>query len=129
MEFVLNLAWAMLTLALLIVWLRGERSYPGNWRKAMIALGMLAAILFPVISITDDLQIASSPAEIECSLRQSHKADSASAALQLVAALPPFLMTSPSFGFWGFVLPANGLSQAVDNPALSGIENRPPPVC
>ncbi len=37
-----------------------------------IALGVLLVLLFPVISVSDDLWTMQNPAEIDCSVRRDH---------------------------------------------------------
>lgn len=70
MEFIFNLIWLMVAALLWGGWLiRVRRAgchspLPGIGVQ-LLALAMLTAILLPVISITDDLQAAHFPAEVE----------------------------------------------------------------
>lgn len=70
MEVFFNLVWVALCIALFAVWLRGVRQerkhslLPGV-RTQIVAIAMLAIILLPVISLTDDLQAMNTPAEAE----------------------------------------------------------------
>jgi len=70
-ELALNLAWAILAILGWVCWLRAEK--PENVSKVTqaIALAMLALILFPVISITDDFWAAQNPAEADSSVRRN----------------------------------------------------------
>jgi hypothetical protein len=58
MELFLNLAWLLLAVPALWLW-RGSRSLPRAHRvssgQCLLVLGCVLAILFPVISATDDL--------------------------------------------------------------------------
>lgn len=74
MELLCNLAWAMVTAALWICWFARRRNAGTNAARfsplpaialQLISLVALTAILLPVISITDDLQAANNPAEVE----------------------------------------------------------------
>ena len=70
MEIFFNLTWVAVTLALYAMWLtrlrrrRPESPLPSIGVQ-LIALMVLAAVLLPVISLTDDLQATSNPAETE----------------------------------------------------------------
>src|SRR5579863_1036289 len=59
MELALNLFWLLLTIVSLVLWGRRSASPPGRRRRvpvlSLIALGSALAILFPVISVSDDL--------------------------------------------------------------------------
>jgi hypothetical protein len=68
-ELLFNLMWAAVIAALWAFWLgrrfrRGASPQPGIGVQ-LLALVTLSAILLPVISITDDLQAARYPAEVQ----------------------------------------------------------------
>ena len=70
MEALFNLAWVALTFALFAMWLaiartRRKDSLLPSLGVQLIAIAMLAVILLPVISLTDDLQAAPTLAESE----------------------------------------------------------------
>lgn len=75
MEILSNLTWGLAVAVLWGLWLKGlARSEQGACGKAsllpaiavqLVALAMLSAVLLPVISVTDDLQSANFPAEVE----------------------------------------------------------------
>jgi len=70
MELVCNLAWLAVAIVLWSDWFaRKRRAKCGSLLPAiglqLVALCALTAILLPVISITDDLQSANNPAEVE----------------------------------------------------------------
>ena len=57
MELGFNLAWVLLSLLLSIGWARSASKGPGDHahRASFLALVILIALLFPVVSISDDL--------------------------------------------------------------------------
>lgn len=70
MEIFFNLMWVAVTILLCAMWLAGLRRHRAESLLPaigvqVIALTVLAAILLPVISLTDDLQAATNPAETE----------------------------------------------------------------
>jgi hypothetical protein len=135
MEFTLNLAWFLLAIAMVYVWLRQEprrqrRPAPREAftrRAQMIALGLLLVILLPAISMTDDLLAAQNPAEVDCSLRRDHEYARPHAVFPAAPALPQPPLAGISFGHLDPSV--IGLTSAPDvaSPALTRIQNRPPP--
>lgn len=75
MEILSNLVWGLVVVVLWGLWLKGlSRGEQGARGKVLllpaigvqlVALAMLSAVLLPVISVTDDLQAANFPAEVE----------------------------------------------------------------
>ena len=67
MELLLNILWLMLALPALLVWRRqaasSRRSGKQCHSRSLVLLGCLLALLFPVVSVSDDLHPIS--AEIE----------------------------------------------------------------
>jgi len=68
METVLNLAWALLVMLMFGLWMRfaphtGPNRRGDSPRIQFVALAVLILLLFPVISVTDDLQAIQNPAE------------------------------------------------------------------
>ena len=58
MELLLNLAWLLLALPAYAIWRQGAVAKPQdrfNSLQALLALGCLLVLLFPIISATDDL--------------------------------------------------------------------------
>jgi len=99
----------------------------GSRQTQFVALAMLLLILFPVISVTDDLLAAQNPAEIESSLRRDHDAVQPHSIFPAVAALPPSVDAEPVFGSLSSVKPCLTEVAAIQCPALTSIQNRPPP--
>lgn len=127
MEFFFNFVWALLSAAILCIWLRIDNRRSDERRLPLVAVGLLIVLLFPVISVSDDLQAAQNPAEVESSLRQDHKATAAHSILFAVAALPPCVYPGMPFRFLGVTAPTMISAPLVDNPAMAAIQNRPPP--
>lgn len=106
MEVFSNLLWAALVLALGTAWLvalhrRSEESLLPRAGLQLITLTILAAILLPVISLTDDLQAWTAPAEGEhLSLRRgdlqaSHERDAHRMPVALALLTAPFSLSEP----------------------------------
>jgi hypothetical protein len=127
MEFILNFAWVLLAAGMLILWLRHACSNKASRGTQVAALAMLLLILFPVISVTDDLQALQNPAETENYLRRDHATVSPHSIFPEAAALPSFVFSGTCFGFLGRVAPSLRTAPVVDNPAMAAIQNRPPP--
>ena len=71
-ELFLNLVWLATSSVLVAGWIWSIRKghIEFEW-TTLIALALLVVILFPVISMTDDLAVMSAPAEVEHMLRRS----------------------------------------------------------
>jgi hypothetical protein len=128
MEDALNLVWALLTIVLIRCWLRhGSRNGLRRGTQAA-ALLVAAVILFPVISVTDDLQALQNPAELDCCARRHHAATSPrSIPPATAAALPAPVFAGVSLSFLRSPAPCQVPAPLVENPALASIQNRPPP--
>jgi hypothetical protein len=127
MEIVLNLVWMLLAAVSVRLWLRYASREGASRRTQVAALAMLTVILFPVISVTDDLQTAQNPAEIDCGARRNHEVSCSHSIHPMVAAVSPQVFDEPSFGFLRFVVSSSFPVPTVYNPALAPIQNRPPP--
>jgi hypothetical protein len=127
MEFTLNFAWALLAAGMLLLWLRHAGLSNASKGTQVAALAMLLLILFPVISVTDDLQVVQNPAEAESCLRRDHASVLPHSIFPAVALLPLSVFSGMSIRFLGFVAPSLQPAPLVDNPALAAIQNRPPP--
>jgi len=69
METILNLTWLILTFVLVRLWLLYAPQDGASRRMQIAALAMLIVILFPVISVTDDLWSTQYPAETDTSVK------------------------------------------------------------
>jgi hypothetical protein len=138
MELLCNLAWAAITFAFWSCWfVRRRQARPVSARVSplpaiavqLISLAALTAILLPVISITDDLQAANNPAEVErgagkrdhlSSFEQAHQGVSGVVAL-VVSGLRPALLTRFS------LMPADSAVPTHGTAHLLAPWSRPPP--
>jgi hypothetical protein len=128
MELVLNLAWVLLAAWMVILWLRFGPRTGADRRTQMVALAVLILILFPVISVTDDLQAMQNPAETDSCLRKGHVVSNAHSIFPAVAALPLPVFAELSFGQLQLAAPGVLPAPVVSHPALAPVQNRPPPV-
>lgn len=127
METFLNLAWVLLALVIVRLWMRYGAQQGATRQQQIAALAMLILILLPVISVTDDLQAAQNPAEYDICSRRDAVAGSLHSMFPAVAMLPPPVFAEIGFSFLGMAAPLRMPVPAVDNPALWAIQNRPPP--
>jgi len=100
LEFALNLVWLVLAATSLSLWgvyaLRGEEKVGCNdlrWVSA-IALVCILAVVFPVISMTDDLN--SNPALCETNKLKKWIAAESSEALLLASVVAEFVVPQPA---------------------------------
>src|ERR1035437_9217781 len=77
MELILNLAGLLVAAAMACLWLRWAPRKGFDRRTQLVALALLILILFPVISVTDDLLAAQNPAETDYLVRRDHLVSSA----------------------------------------------------
>jgi|SRR5580658_1107402 hypothetical protein len=127
MEIVLNLAWVFLTVAMTGLWLRFGAGEVVDRRIQVVALLLLLLVLFPVISVSDDLLALQCPAEADCCVRRDHIVVSAHSVLHPVAELVQALAASLPFSTFRPTAPGEIRSHSEDNPSLAAIQNRPPP--
>jgi hypothetical protein len=126
MELVLNLAWVLVAALMFCLWLRFSPRTGVDRRTQLAALAVLLLILFPVISVTDDLQAVQNPAETDCLLRRGHACSTAHSVFPTIAALP-LPVGEHSIGFQRRATPGSLPSPVVDDPALAPVQSRPPP--
>jgi hypothetical protein len=125
MELFLNLAWAVLAVVVVRLWMRHAPRQGAGLGTQIAALVMLLVILFPVISVTDDLQAAQNPCEVETCMRRAH-ASTVPHSILSGAALPPAIFTDLPYGS-GDRAPIEPAVVRMDNPSLAVVRNRPPP--
>ena len=128
MELSLNLAWVFLAAFMLCSWLRFSPRAGSNSRMQFVALAVLILILFPVISVTDDLQAALNPAETDSCLRRNHGCSTPHSIIPAISALPLPVFAELSFGALHLTAAGTLRASVLENPALAPIQNRPPPV-
>ncbi|HZB89060.1 MAG TPA: hypothetical protein VE291_10410 [Terracidiphilus sp.] len=126
MELSLNIAWALFSLLGIGLWLRfGDRHRSERYRP-LIALAMLLLILFPAVSVSDDLWYQQNPAEVDAALRRDHSVAAVHALFPAVAV--------PAAAFAGLELRRERslestlqASLPAGPPAFNIPQNRPPP--
>jgi hypothetical protein len=127
MELVLNLAWMLLATLTCWLWVSYAPRKGADRRTQLVALALVILILFPVISVTDDLQMAQNPAETDCCQRKDHVHVNHHPMLHPVPEFAlPSIAAIPS-GSTDFALPDNLTAPQAKVPALGSIQNRPPP--
>jgi hypothetical protein len=127
MELALNLAWVLLAAAVVRLWMRHAPRQGEGIGTQIAALAVLLAILFPVISVTDDLQAAQNLCEVEACVRRAQASTSPHSVFPS-AALPPAILAEPAFGDLGIRTPCQTPVSRVNNRCLAVVRNRPPPV-
>jgi hypothetical protein len=128
-ELFFNFVGAFVALGLFCLWLRilalnADRRM--NWATQLVALSLLVLILFPVISVTDDLIAVQNPAETDSIQRRNLEVSMlhvavAHADLPIDAFFTPDPLVRCRFGSRAEHIPLPL------TPALAPIENRPPP--
>jgi hypothetical protein len=128
-ELILNLMWVLVAAAALAGWLLTNSRAKNELGPQLIALAMLLVILFPAISITDDLWAAHNPAEADVLVRRfhvpahHHGVANHAAPPFLVSRFQPPAMSAPGHAFLPrWECPLNLA------PARFSLSIRPPPV-
>jgi hypothetical protein len=88
MELVLNVAWLLLAVVMIFLWLRYAPRDGCNRRMQLVSLPVVIFILLPAISMTDDLLAAQNPAESDGCLRRDHDYANPQFIFPAVATLP-----------------------------------------
>lgn len=127
MELILNIAGMLVTVAMCLLWLRFGPREGVSRRTQLVALVVLLLIIFPVISVSDDLLAAQSPAETDSCVRRDHVADNAQPMLHAFADLIQPILAELQYGSPRFAAPGELPATVQDHPALAAIDNRPPP--
>lgn len=128
MELFLNSVWVLVVAAGVYSWLRHGRPAFAERHLSIVALAMLGVILFPVISVSDDLWSLHNPAETDTCQRRDHRATSPHSVFPTAAALPVPVFAGLSFSVRRVLIQQAIAFVPVKNPAFGSIQNRPPPV-
>lgn len=97
MELLLNLVWLVTSVSLVAAWIWSIRKGYIEFEWAtLIALILLIVILFPVISMTDDMVMMRAPAEVEHMMRRSEAPLAPVAMLGLLGALAALVLIAVS---------------------------------
>lgn len=130
MELFLNLAGAFAAVALICVWLWCERSTGGNRasrKTQLVALALLILIIFPVISVTDDLLAAANPAETDVLSRRDLKLPGWLDAIPAVLSPGEGVLAQSAVTRSRLIAWLEFQVSVPAGPALAPVENRPPP--
>jgi hypothetical protein len=129
MEIILNIAWALCSLGLILAWVRGSRSNPVSRRTQIMALAMVVLLLLPVISLSDDLMAMQGPAETDtsCLRRALHSGELHPSFAAACWAMPAPMLTELSLnGFSQDALESYRWIARPDSLPRS-LDSRPPP--
>jgi len=128
MELFLNLAWLLLAGVLVWHWLQGETRAKTGGGLQLIAIAVLVAILFPVISMSDDLLAVQNASEADNYQRRDQLVPSnnhpVQPALNIIAAV---ISAGLLLGFSRFAIPILAPRYELEHPELAILGNRPPP--
>ena len=83
--------------------------------------------MFVVITAYDDMAMAQNPAEARCFQREDDLGAHAHVPFHPAVASIPMLATEFPFNMFRLVAPGSLLVPAIRVPALSSVQNRPPP--
>jgi hypothetical protein len=133
LELLFNLIWVVLSTGLLGFWLLTQRRQQddrvrSSLRIQIAALAILVILLFPVVSITDDLLVCTAPAKVEHLIKQDlqdQQHEHTSTASHLVAALLSFQNPAGTLTRAHFCPSTEAVSSSEQY--LSIVGNRPPP--
>jgi len=127
MELYLNIAGLLVAVAMIGLWFRYAPREGFDRRTQLVCLALLILILFPVISVTDDLMAAQNPAETDSSARRDHLASSARSDAPLAFGAPALPAVEQPSSALRLMAPRALHTPIFNSPALAPIENRPPP--
>lgn len=134
MELFSNLLWIVLSSFLLSIWLLRRNQWEDESLRSrvplqIIALALLIVVLLPVVSLTDDLQACTMPAESDHLSRRSDFQAIADFSLHpfsfLVVASIPFQVSPPSRTLARLPIPAKTDTPCAEYLRILG--SRPPP--
>lgn len=127
MELFFNFAWAFVALASVFLWTKQGRHTLRYGHSPVVGLAMLVVLLFPVISVSDDLWSLRHPAETEVCQRRDHRDGTSYSQFQIPIALPEPIGVELNFQSRCLGEPRHMESVALAAPPLGPLANRPPP--
>ena len=127
MEIVLNLAWAALAISMVGLWFRIGNSNGIDRRRQIVTIAVLIAILFPVISVSDDLLAMQSATEQNGTERRDLLGSPGDHSVLAFAAIVSVFTLDKGRGSVRFDPASSPSLPSIEHPELSCIENRPPP--
>lgn len=128
MELALNLAWLMLAVSMVVLWLHLTSQRRQDRCVQFVALMLVLLVLLPAISVTDDLIAAYNLTEIDTTaLSRSADRDHQHVVLPVLAALDIEVFRGLCLAPQRPLAVAGRLIAIRLAPALSSVANRPPP--
>ena len=127
MEPLFNFVWALVAIAGVGFWFIQGRRNLGSDHSSAVGLALLVVILFPVISVSDDLWSLQNPTETDSFHRRDYGGGTPHTQPISVSSLPETFGSELLFSSWWIGIAHAVASPTVDNPALRPVENRPPP--
>jgi hypothetical protein len=127
MELALNLEWMALATAMCWLWVHHARREGQRQSAQFVSLVLVLGIMFVVITMYDDMAMARNPAETRCFQREDDSGVRAHDPFHPVVASTPTLTAELLFSTICVAAPDSLLVPPVKVPALSSIQNRPPP--
>ena len=127
MVWVLNLEWVVLASLMCWLWVRHARREGPGRKVQFIALALVLANMFVVISIYDDMAMAQNPAETRCFQREDDLGAHAHTPFHPAVATTPALAAELPFNTIRSTVPDGFHVPALKVPALSSIRTRHPP--
>lgn len=127
MELFFNILWCGLAIVCLSQWLRAEQRQQRDRRTTLVAWVMLVVILFPVISVSDDLWAIQNPAEADSFARRDSHAAAPQSLHHATAGLPEDARCVIPFVLKGRENPMFRSEPGVGSRSRGSIQNRPPP--
>lgn len=109
------------------LWLRLGGAKGADRRRQIIAIAVLIAILFPVISVSDDLMAVQSATETDSLQRRDYLASTNTHPVLPFAVIVPALAFDLSVGSPRLVSARNLTLPSFDHPELGVAGNRAPP--
>ncbi|MDE3199986.1 MAG: hypothetical protein KGN79_03610 [Acidobacteriota bacterium] len=132
MELTLNLTWALLAATTLVCWSLKYWRMKNALGGKLLTLAVLLCILFPAVSISDDIWSLHNPAETDILLRRNDSATHAATHSQDIQSytLTSFLVTVfalPAIAMLGRAKTGHLVIPFHEAPASFGLTIRPPP--
>ena len=127
MELALNLGWLAMATAMCWLWVHHARRDGRGRSVQIVSLALVLATMFTVITMYDDMAMAQNPAETRCFQREDDLGAHAHAPLHPAVASTPTLAAELPFSTVCVAVPNSPPFIAAKVPALSSIQNRPPP--
>jgi hypothetical protein len=126
-DLFLNCAWGLIALVGMDHWLRTWRKNSASHRASLAALITILVILFPVISLNDDLYFAQNLSDIDSVGCSSRPISSAHSFFPAIPDLPELAIRAMSLGALRPRVLESVSVPSVGNPARNPVWSRPPP--